>query len=119
MAHDSGSSLQHCTLLDCCAWLLRCCNCCSLSPTACRDAEVVISTLRGDGCVLIPVDAAGRMLEVAMLLDEFWSQEKCEAFTLGVASAPNAVMVVISVIQPANDHLSAVWKSCAKCCFEA
>ncbi len=39
-------------------------------------AEVVVATLRGDGSVLIPVDAAGRMLEVALLLEEFWDQEK-------------------------------------------
>jgi hypothetical protein len=42
----------------------------------CSCAEVILSTLRGDGSVLIPVDAAGRMLEVALLLDEFWAQEK-------------------------------------------
>eukprot|EP00955_Chlamydomonas_euryale_P090530 364553-Chlamydomonas_euryale.AAC.4 len=38
--------------------------------------EVVVATLRGDGNVLVPVDAAGRVLEVALLLEEFWAHEK-------------------------------------------
>lgn len=38
--------------------------------------DVLVATLRGDGCVLIPCDSAGRLLELALLLDEFWAQEK-------------------------------------------
>ena len=53
-----------------------------ISPCACfmevctLAAELIMATLRGDGSVLIPVDAAGRMLEVALLLEEFWGQEQ-------------------------------------------
>ncbi|GAX79657.1 hypothetical protein CEUSTIGMA_g7098.t1 [Chlamydomonas eustigma] len=53
-----------------------------LSPTVNltkRDTElldVILTTLRGDGSVLIPVDAAGRVLELVLLLEEFWSREK-------------------------------------------
>jgi len=36
-----------------------------------------MATLRGsDGSVLIPCDASGRVLEVALLLDAFWAREK-------------------------------------------
>jgi cleavage and polyadenylation specificity factor subunit 2 len=38
--------------------------------------DVILTTLRGDGSVLIPVDAAGRVLELVLLLEEFWSREK-------------------------------------------
>ena len=38
--------------------------------------ELIITTLRGDGCVLLPVDAAGRVLELLLLLEGFWAQEK-------------------------------------------
>ena len=41
-------------------------------PSLKRDTElleVVVSTLRGDGSVLVPVDAAGRMFEVLLLLE--------------------------------------------------
>ena len=31
-----------------------------------------MSTLRGDGNVLIPVDAAGRVLELILLLEGHW-----------------------------------------------
>lgn len=45
----------------------------------------MIATLRGDGNVLIPVDAAGRVLEVALLLEEFWVQEKCVYLCVGLS----------------------------------
>eukprot|EP00798_Chlamydomonas_sp_ICE-L_P030011 gene30011-18086_t len=54
----------------------------SLAPTvngAKRDAaflEVVLATLRGDGTVLIPIDTSGRVLELALFLDEFWARER-------------------------------------------
>lgn len=32
----------------------------------------VLETLRGDGSVLIAVDTAGRVLELAQLLDQIW-----------------------------------------------
>jgi predicted metal-dependent RNase len=39
--------------------------------------ELIITTLRTcDGSVLIPVDASGRVLELLLLLDQFWSLEK-------------------------------------------
>ncbi|KAF5840625.1 beta-lactamase-like protein, partial [Dunaliella salina] len=47
-----------------------------------RDIElldVIMATLRGsDGSVLIPCDASGRVLEVALLLDAFWAREKLD-----------------------------------------
>ena len=42
-----------------------------------------MSTLRGDGCVLVPVDAAGRVLELLLLLEEFWAREKWVSCTRG------------------------------------
>lgn len=40
-------------------------------------ADLILATLRGsDGCVLIPTDSAGRVLELALTLDEIWAREK-------------------------------------------
>lgn len=39
--------------------------------TVCSSANVM-ETLRGDGNVLIAVDTAGRVLELAQLLDQIW-----------------------------------------------
>ena len=51
----------------------------SLQPIlACTCAEVVIATLRGDGNVLVRVDTSGRVLELALFLDEYWARERCE-----------------------------------------
>ncbi|MEW5308501.1 MAG: hypothetical protein WDW38_000456 [Sanguina aurantia] len=44
-----------------------------------RDREflsVIHSTIRGGGSVLIPVDTAARVLELALLLDLYWAQNK-------------------------------------------
>lgn len=34
--------------------------------------DAVLSTLRGDGSVLLPVDSAGRVLELILLLERHW-----------------------------------------------
>jgi cleavage and polyadenylation specificity factor subunit 2 len=34
--------------------------------------EVIMATLRADGSVLIPVDTAGRVLELLLLLERHW-----------------------------------------------
>lgn len=42
-----------------------------------RDQEfldAVIKTLRGDGNVLLPVDTAGRILELILILEQYWAQ---------------------------------------------
>lgn len=36
----------------------------------------IFETLRGDGSVLIPVDTAGRVLELFLLLHGFWTEHK-------------------------------------------
>jgi cleavage and polyadenylation specificity factor subunit 2 len=38
--------------------------------------DTVLSTLRADGNVLLPVDSAGRVLELVLLLDKYWTQHK-------------------------------------------
>eukprot|EP00983_Pelagomonas_calceolata_P034857 1091683-Pelagomonas_calceolata.AAC.2 len=51
--------------------------CVCVCPLRLFDADVIMATLRGsDGSVLIPCDASGRVLEVALLLDAFWAREK-------------------------------------------
>lgn len=42
-----------------------------------RDQEFVdaiLKTLRADGCVLLPVDTAGRVLELILILEQYWAQ---------------------------------------------
>ncbi|KAJ9679450.1 hypothetical protein PVL29_021397 [Vitis rotundifolia] len=42
-----------------------------------RDQEfldVILKTLRGDGNVLLPVDTAGRVLELMLILEQYWTQ---------------------------------------------
>lgn len=38
--------------------------------------DTVMSTLRNDGNVLMPVDTAGRVLELMLLLEKHWSQNR-------------------------------------------
>uniref|UniRef100_A0A7N0RI13 Cleavage and polyadenylation specificity factor subunit 2 n=1 Tax=Kalanchoe fedtschenkoi TaxID=63787 RepID=A0A7N0RI13_KALFE len=45
-------------------------------PRRQRDQEfldVILKTLKGDGNVLLPVDPAGRVLELLLLLEQYWS----------------------------------------------
>jgi cleavage and polyadenylation specificity factor subunit 2 len=41
-----------------------------------------MSALRNDGNVLIPVDTAGRVLELLITLDQFWIQHKLTNYSL-------------------------------------
>lgn len=46
-------------------------------PRRQRDQEFldsIMKTLRGDGNVLLPVDTAGRVLELILILEQYWSQ---------------------------------------------
>ena len=36
----------------------------------------MLSTLRGDGNVLLPVDTAGRVLELVLLLEGHWAEHR-------------------------------------------
>lgn len=36
----------------------------------------IMATLRGDGSVLIPIDTAGRLLELVLLLERYWSEHR-------------------------------------------
>ncbi|PSC73960.1 cleavage and polyadenylation specificity factor subunit 2 [Micractinium conductrix] len=38
--------------------------------------EAVMTTLRGDGSVLLPIDTAGRLLELVLLLEKHWSEHR-------------------------------------------
>jgi cleavage and polyadenylation specificity factor subunit 2 len=38
--------------------------------------ESILQTLRGDGDVLLPVDTAGRVFELLVMLEQFWTLEK-------------------------------------------
>uniref|UniRef100_A0A061R5T7 Cleavage and polyadenylation specificity factor subunit 2 n=1 Tax=Tetraselmis sp. GSL018 TaxID=582737 RepID=A0A061R5T7_9CHLO len=38
--------------------------------------DLIISTLRGDGNVLLPVDSAGRALELLLMLDSHWTDRR-------------------------------------------
>lgn len=45
--------------------------------------EIVMSTLRNDGSILMPVDTAGRMLEIILLLEKHWAQNRL-SYTLAL-----------------------------------
>ncbi|KAG1678052.1 hypothetical protein FOA52_000848 [Chlamydomonas sp. UWO 241] len=72
--------------------------------------EVIIATLRGDGCVLIPVDTAGRVLEVALLLEEFWAQEKM-AYPLVLLSHTGSAVLeqAQQQLEWMSDHITAAF----------
>ena len=38
--------------------------------------ETIMATLRNDGSVLMPVDTAGRILELLLLLEKHWAQNR-------------------------------------------
>lgn len=51
-----------------------------------RDAkmlDIVMATLRNDGSVLMPVDTAGRVLELMLLLEKHWAQNRL-SYTLAL-----------------------------------
>jgi cleavage and polyadenylation specificity factor subunit 2 len=39
-----------------------------------------MKTLRDNGTVLMPVDSAGRVLEILMCLDQYWAQNRLTSF---------------------------------------
>lgn len=41
--------------------------------------EAILSVLRRDGNVLLPVDCSGRVLEILVILDRFWEQQRLQA----------------------------------------
>ncbi len=83
---------------------------CPPSPPA--DADVIVSTLRGDGSVLVPVDAAGRVLELLLLLEEFWAKEKM-AYPLVILSHTCASLLerAQQQIEWMSDHVCAAFGS--------
>ncbi|ERM95057.1 cleavage and polyadenylation specificity factor subunit 2 [Amborella trichopoda] len=58
-----------------------------------RDQEfldAILRTLRGDGKVLLPVDTAGRVLELILILEQYWTQHHLSypiAFLTNVATS--------------------------------
>lgn len=61
-----------------------------------------MSTLRGDGNVLVCTDTAGRVLELAYFLDSLWKKENSGIFAYSIALLNN---VSISVIDFAKSQV--------------
>jgi hypothetical protein len=47
-----------------------------------RTADKIRSVLRAGGDVLLPVDASTRVLEMALMLEEYWAQERLSSYEL-------------------------------------
>lgn len=45
--------------------------------------EALLATLRGGGSCLLPVDTAGRVLELLLLLDSYWGEHQWVAWGAG------------------------------------
>lgn len=61
-----------------------------------RDKEVlslIVETMRADGNVLIPIDAAGRIFDLILLLEQHWTQNRLSTYQLVVFS-PVAKMTI-------------------------
>ena len=65
----------------------------------------VMETLRGDGNVLIAVDTAGRVLELAQLLDQIWRTKDAG---LGVYSLALLNNVSYNVVEFSKSQVSAI-----------
>ena len=68
-----------------------------------RDDEimnVILRSVRQDGNVLIPIDPAGRVLELLLLLEENWSQKQLGAYQLVLLST-----VAYNTLEFARSHL--------------
>ncbi len=48
--------------------------------------ESVVSTFRAGGNVLLPIDTAGRALELAYFLDQYWQSQRIAAYSLVLLS---------------------------------
>ena len=60
-----------------------------------RDSALISSIteiLRAGGNVLLPVDAAGRCLELAIILDSYWTQNKFLSYNLVMLSSVSEVV---------------------------
>ncbi|KAG2494598.1 hypothetical protein HYH03_007363 [Edaphochlamys debaryana] len=70
----------------------------ALAPTADkrrRDEELldaITATVEGEGCVLLPTDAAGRVLELALLLDEHFARARISATPVLLSATVRTVL---------------------------
>ena len=71
--------------------------------------EAILRTLRGGGSVLLPVDAAGRVLELLLALDAYWGLHRLgEVYPLVLLSAvgPNTIGFAQSELEWMSDSLA-------------
>lgn len=57
----------------------------------------ILDTLRGGGNVLIPCDTAGRVLEIALMLDHIWSKKESGLSAYSLALVSNVAVKMISL----------------------
>ena len=74
-----------------------------LPPSKTREndlIEAILRTVRQDGNVLIPIDPAGRVLELLLVLEERWSQKQLAAYQLVLLTK-----VAYNTLEFARSHL--------------
>ena len=74
-----------------------------LPPSKTREndlIEAILRTVRQDGNVLIPIDPAGRVLELLLVLEERWSQKQLAAYQLVLLTT-----VAYNTLEFARSHL--------------
>jgi cleavage and polyadenylation specificity factor subunit 2 len=76
--------------------------------------ETVATTLRAGGNVLIPMDAVGRVMEVAVLLDTMWQQTRPQGSLVMLSSqAYNVTVATSSLLEWMSKHISKSFQSTA------
>lgn len=74
------------------------------SPRRTREAELadeIFKALKGDGNVLIPVDTAGRALELLIFLEQLWAEERFKSYALAFMSniSANTLEIARSMLE--------------------
>ena len=73
------------------------------TPAKSRDNDVmdaILRSVRQDGNVLIPVDPAGRVLELMLMLEERWAKQQLGAYQLVLLTT-----VAYNTLEFARSHL--------------
>ncbi len=83
-----------------------------------RDRQLfdgILTTLRGGGNCLIPTDSAGRVLELALVLDQCWHAQRPAApgsLVLLSSQVHNVTLAASSLLEWMNEKVGQRW-----CCF--
>lgn len=75
--------------------------------------ESVIATFRNGGNVLIPVDSAGRVLELCLFLDQYWQSQRLVQYSLVLLStqAYNVTAAAATLLEWMSEHIAVAFQN--------